>query len=145
MPTTGTCPLPVSSGFSLSPAQHVQSKNSSDLCAIWYGLQIDDVVGLAGKEREFMALFARCRDPLRVISFHSTQRRITAAPLSIADMQCRCSKRSLLTGIHDGAMITLRLKRVDVERHLVAQNPNEVATRCEKRIDTYFSRWPGNR
>jgi len=45
---------------------------------------------------------------------------------------------TILTGIRDGAMITLRLKHVDVERCLVVQNPNEVATKFSKRIDTFF-------
>ena len=45
---------------------------------------------------------------------------------------------TILTGIRDGAMISLRLKHVDVERRLVVQNPNEVATKFGKRIDAFF-------
>ncbi len=45
---------------------------------------------------------------------------------------------TILTGIRDGAMITLRLKHVDIHRRAVIQNPNEVATKFGKRIDTYF-------
>lgn len=43
-----------------------------------------------------------------------------------------------LTGIRDGALITLKLKHIDIERRKVLQNPNEVATKRGKRIDTYF-------
>ena len=45
---------------------------------------------------------------------------------------------TILTGIRDGAMVSLRLKHVNVERKLVVQHPNEVATKFSKRIDTYF-------
>jgi site-specific recombinase XerD len=45
---------------------------------------------------------------------------------------------TILTGIRDGAMVTLRLKHVEVEQRRVVQNPNEVATKASKRIVTYF-------
>jgi len=45
---------------------------------------------------------------------------------------------TILTGIRDGAMVTLRLKHIDVERRLVVQDPNEVATKSGKRIDSFF-------
>lgn len=45
---------------------------------------------------------------------------------------------TLLTGMRDGAIVTLRIKHVDVARLLVIQNPNEVATKFSKRIDTFF-------
>lgn len=43
-----------------------------------------------------------------------------------------------ITGIRDGALISLRVKHVDSDRLRVAQNPNEVATKAGKRIDTFF-------
>ena len=43
-----------------------------------------------------------------------------------------------LTGIRDGALISLKLKHFDVERRLVLQNPNEVSTKASKRIDTFL-------
>lgn len=43
-----------------------------------------------------------------------------------------------LTGIRVGALITLRLKHIDLEEKSVAQNPREVATKFGKRIDTFF-------
>ena len=43
-----------------------------------------------------------------------------------------------ITGIRDGALVTLKLKHVDVERKLVRQNPIEVATKFGKRIDTFY-------
>ena len=45
---------------------------------------------------------------------------------------------TLLTGIRDGAIITLKLKHVDIDKKLVIQNPKEVKTKFSKRIDTYF-------
>jgi site-specific recombinase XerD len=45
---------------------------------------------------------------------------------------------TILTGIRDGAMVTLRLKHVEVEPGRVVQNPNEVATKASKRIVAYF-------
>lgn len=43
-----------------------------------------------------------------------------------------------ITGIRDGALITLKLKHFDEARRLVLQNPNEVATKFSKRIDTFL-------
>jgi integrase len=45
---------------------------------------------------------------------------------------------TLLTGIRDGAIITLKLKHIDVHKKLVMQDPKEVKTKFSKRIDTYF-------
>lgn len=43
-----------------------------------------------------------------------------------------------ITGIRDGALITLKLKHFDAVRRLVLQNPNEVNTKFSKRIDTFL-------
>lgn len=43
-----------------------------------------------------------------------------------------------ITGVRDGALISLRVKHVDPVRMRVLQNPNEVATKASKRIDTFF-------
>ena len=43
-----------------------------------------------------------------------------------------------ITGIRDGALISLRVKHVDLVRLRVLQNPREVATKASKRIDTFF-------
>ena len=43
-----------------------------------------------------------------------------------------------ITGVRDGALISLRIKHVDPVRLRVLQNPNEVATKASKRIDTFF-------
>lgn len=43
-----------------------------------------------------------------------------------------------ITGIRDGALVTLKLKHFDEARKLVLQNPNEVATKFSKRIDTFL-------
>jgi integrase len=43
-----------------------------------------------------------------------------------------------LTGIRVGALASLRLKHVDLERELVMQDPREVRTKRSKRINTYF-------
>ncbi|GAB5509538.1 MAG: hypothetical protein Rhims3KO_09390 [Hyphomicrobiales bacterium] len=43
-----------------------------------------------------------------------------------------------ITGIRDGALVTLKLKHFDEIRRLVLQNPNEVATKFSKRIDTFL-------
>lgn len=43
-----------------------------------------------------------------------------------------------ITGIRDGAAITLKLKHFDSARQLVLQNPNEVSTKFSKRIDTFL-------
>jgi len=43
-----------------------------------------------------------------------------------------------LTGIRVGALTSLRLKHIDLERELVFQDPREVRTKRSKRIDTYL-------
>lgn len=43
-----------------------------------------------------------------------------------------------ITGIRDGAVVTLKVKHFDVVRRLVLQNPNEVSTKFSKRIDTFL-------
>ena len=43
-----------------------------------------------------------------------------------------------ITGIRDGALISLKLKHFDIDRKLVLQNPLEVATKFGKRIDTFL-------
>ncbi len=43
-----------------------------------------------------------------------------------------------ITGIRDGALVTLKVKHFDEERCLVLQNPNEVSTKFGKRIDTFL-------
>ncbi|WP_300535485.1 site-specific integrase [uncultured Mameliella sp.] len=45
-----------------------------------------------------------------------------------------------LTGVRVGALISLRLKHVDLEEKSVTQNPREVATKFGKSIDTFFAR-----
>ncbi len=45
-----------------------------------------------------------------------------------------------LTGIRVGALITLRIRHVDLEEKSVTQNPREVATKFGKRIDTFLAK-----
>ncbi len=45
---------------------------------------------------------------------------------------------TLLTGIRDGAIASLKIKHVDIHRRLVKQDPLEVKTKFSKRIDTFF-------
>ena len=46
----------------------------------------------------------------------------------------------MVTGIRDGALITLRVKHIDLIERRVWQPPREVDTKRRKRIVTYFSR-----
>lgn len=45
---------------------------------------------------------------------------------------------TLLTGMRDGALATVRIKHFDLDRRLVVQDPREVRTKFRKRIDTFF-------
>lgn len=45
-----------------------------------------------------------------------------------------------LTGIRVGALISLRIKHIDLEEKSIAQNPREVATKAGKSIDTFFAK-----
>ena len=43
-----------------------------------------------------------------------------------------------ITGVRDGALITLKLKHFDEARRLVVPNPREVSTKFSKRIETFL-------
>lgn len=45
---------------------------------------------------------------------------------------------TLLTGARDGAIISLKLKHIDIDKKLVIQNPKEVKTKFRKYIETFF-------
>lgn len=45
---------------------------------------------------------------------------------------------TILTGMRDGAIASLKLKHIDLEHDLVKQDPREVKTKFRKRIDTFF-------
>lgn len=45
---------------------------------------------------------------------------------------------TVITGIRDGALVSLKLKHFDPDRKLVLQNPLEVSTKFGKRIDTFL-------
>jgi integrase/recombinase XerD len=45
---------------------------------------------------------------------------------------------TLLTGMRDGAIISLKIKHIDLEREHVMQDPKEVKTKFRKYIDTFF-------
>tara|TARA_R110000737_G_scaffold347621_1_gene379522 strand:- start:234 stop:1322 length:1089 start_codon:yes stop_codon:yes gene_type:complete len=45
---------------------------------------------------------------------------------------------TILTGMRDGAIISLKIKHIDLTREHVNQNPNEIQTKFSKQIDTYF-------
>ena len=45
-----------------------------------------------------------------------------------------------LTGIRAGALVSLRIKHVDLEDKSITQNPREVATKRGKSIDTFFAK-----
>lgn len=44
----------------------------------------------------------------------------------------------LLTGVRDGALVSLKIKHIDLTRNLVKQDPREVKTKMSKSIYTYF-------
>ena len=45
---------------------------------------------------------------------------------------------TLLTGMRDGALATVRTRDFDLDRKLVVQDPRHVRTKFRKRIDTFF-------
>ena len=45
---------------------------------------------------------------------------------------------TILTGIRDSAITSLKLKHIDLHNNYVNQDPNEVKTKFSKKIDTYF-------
>ncbi|PLX37829.1 MAG: recombinase XerC [Hyphomicrobiales bacterium] len=47
---------------------------------------------------------------------------------------------TLLTGMRDGAIASLKLKHIDLDQCLVIQDPKEIKTKFSKRIETFFFR-----
>lgn len=45
---------------------------------------------------------------------------------------------TIVTGMRDNALASLRLKHIDLDRELVVQDPREVRTKFSKKIVTYF-------
>ena len=45
---------------------------------------------------------------------------------------------TIISGMRDSAIASLRLKHIDVERELIKQEPDQVKTKFSKRIDTFF-------
>ncbi len=45
---------------------------------------------------------------------------------------------TILTGMRDSAITSLKLKHIDLHREYVDQNPSEVKTKFSKKIDTFF-------
>jgi integrase len=45
---------------------------------------------------------------------------------------------TILTGVRDSALISLKLRHIHLDEQLVMQDPEEVKTKFSKRIDTYF-------
>lgn len=45
---------------------------------------------------------------------------------------------AILTGVRDSALISLKLKHVNLDERLVTQDPAEVRTKFSKKIETYF-------
>lgn len=45
---------------------------------------------------------------------------------------------TILTGMRDSAIASLKLKHIDINRCYVEQNPSEVKTKFSKKIDTFF-------
>ncbi len=60
-----------------------------------------------------------------------------------ADSEVECRDRAIfsfaiLTGVRDSALISLKLKHLDLAARLVTQDPSEVRTKFSKKIETYF-------
>jgi integrase len=45
---------------------------------------------------------------------------------------------TILTGLRDSAITSLKIKHIDLHREYVNQDPNEVKTKFSKKIDTFF-------
>lgn len=70
------------------------------------------------------------------------------AKKALADMPCATPRQMrdraifallCLTGVRVSALVSLKVKHVDLDEKSVTQNPREVATKFGKRIDTFFA------
>ncbi len=79
--------------------------------------------------------------PKRVPTLEQIRAVIAAMP---ADTEIGMRNRALIaftivTGMRDSAIASLRLKHIDVHQQLVSQDPAEVNTKFSKRIETFFA------
>ncbi len=138
----------VRSGEPLSKATVLSAMNALKAFFKWAALQpgyksrvrLSDIDYLNLAEKDVRAAKApRYRD------FPTIEQIQTALLALPADTEIQRRDRAIfafviLTGIRDGALVSLRLKHIDLDRKLVKQDPLEVQTKFSKRIDTFFFR-----
>lgn len=130
----------------LAPATILTALNDIKLFLAWLALQpgfkraikVSDIEYLSLPEKQVRAATAPADKDFP--SLQMVESVVAAMPNETAiDKRDRALVAfTTITGIRDGALVTLKLKHFDRARKLVLQNPNEVATKFSKRIDTFL-------
>ncbi len=101
-------------------------------------IRLTEVDFLSLSDKDVRAAKAPAEKPYPTLQQIDQVLRAMPSRTPIEKRDCALIAFTILTGIRDGAIITLRLKHVDVERRLIIQHPSEVATKSAKRIDAFF-------
>ena len=130
----------------LAPATVLSTVNSLKRFLGWLATQpgyrsrvrIGDIEYLNLSEKDVRAASAPAdkKYPTLEMIEHVVARMPSDAPLHRRDRALITF--TAITGIRDGALVSLKLKHFDPIRKLVMQNPNEVNTKFSKRIDTFL-------
>jgi len=101
-------------------------------------ISVTDIEYLNLSEKEVRA--ATAPRPKRIPTLEQIEKVIFSMPTgSVIERRDRAVVAfTILTGIRDTALTSLRLKHVDLNRALVVQDPREVRTKFSKQILTYF-------
>jgi len=85
---------------------------------------------------------ARAAPPRPAPSINQAKRALGLMPSATPQQQRDKAMFALLclTGIRGGALVSLKIKHVDLQEKSVKQNPREVATKFGKAIDTFFAK-----
>jgi integrase len=101
-------------------------------------INLNDIEFLSLSEKEIRAAKAPAERPYPTLNQVATVVSRMAQATPIEKRNRALIAFTALTGIRDGAIISLKLRHVDTERCLVIQHPRDVATKGSKRIDTFF-------
>jgi integrase/recombinase XerD len=101
-------------------------------------INVTDIEYLNLSEKEVRA--ARARKPKHIPTLEQIKTVVFSMPTgSVIERRDRAVVAfTILTGVRDNALASLRLKHIDLDRELVVQEPREVRTKFSKQIITYF-------
>lgn len=142
----------VRSGKTLSKATISQTLNAVRAFILWLAEQRGYRSRIRYSDADYFSLsekderVAKATNPKRAPTPEQIERVLQAAPHgSVIDRRNRAMLAfTWLTGVRDGALVSLKLKHVSLSEELVNQDPREVQTKNSKQVRTTFFQVPGS-